>query len=242
MTIFKRIKIGVRTFLAPVDNPALIAQLDEIAEFAAKNPELLFVPEGKVPGVLRSMAVVFSPKGEPILKALGNVKGLKARKIIIGGAKAVRPLAQFSGNKFAISRVSRATALGINLISVSPVDILVSFAFAVAELQQNQERFGEDKLTFLGDEEPTVGRIFDVGGKKDVFVSQESLLIAQLFTETVDQLAFGFIPEAGQERATEILAAIFVEPVLDLAKFLAGGLERIQGDDPSVAPIGEAGF
>jgi len=256
---FEKIKIGFRSFFAPSDSPALVAQLNEIAEFAAKNPESLtkfqpgvtprriqtafgFKTTKKPVSALQALAVVASPKGETVLKGLGNVKAIKARKIVIAGAKAIRPIAAFGGNRFAISKVSRGIALGINVISVSPVDVAVSFAFAIAELQQDPDRFGSSELTFLGDEEATRGEFVDVFAKEDVFVSQEGLQIAQVVTETADQLAFGFIPEETQLRGTEILAALFIDPVLKGASFLAEGIVSIQGDDPTVAPIGEAGF
>lgn len=254
---FKRIKIGLRSFLAPSDSPAIISMLEEIAEFSRKNPEALreFAPNKprrvqtvfgfktttKPVSKLSSLSVSLGPKGVKTLTELGNLKAVRARKILGLTGKLIRPTGQFAGI-FAVSRVSRGVGLGLNILSVGPTDFLVSFAFAIAELQQNPDRFGSTEVTFAGDEEATRGEVVDVFGKQDVFVSQEALQISQLATEAVDQLAFGFIPEAGQRKATNILGALFVDPVLGFARTLAGALTDIQGDEPTVGTIGEAGF
>lgn len=231
---WKKIKIGARSFFAPSDSPAIAAMLEEIAEFNAKNPGLLmqknpprrvqtafgFRTTTKGVSKVSAMGVALGPRGEDVLKALGNLPAIRARKVLGATGKVIRPLAAFGGNTFAVSRVGRGIGLGLNILSVGPMDILVSAVFAIVELRSDPERFGEQQVTLAGDEDPTKGRIIDVFGKEDVFVSQESLQLAQIGTEIADQLVFGFIPESRQERATELIAALFIEPILDFAKSL----------------------
>jgi len=226
--IFKKWTIGFTTFLAPVDIPVITKMMDEIAAFAAKNPDLLLnlkadrvvqTPFGfkvRKKGVsgITALAVALGPKGDAILRDTGNLAGLGTKKRIGRLASMGRPLMAISPIK--VPLVPRAVGLGLNLIKIGPLDIFVSLVltvFALRAAERRGEFTGEVRIGFEGEE--LEGRTVSILGK-GFFVREQAAGLAFAATEFVDQLLFGVIPdEAVKEPATGVLAA-FIEGALQL--------------------------
>lgn len=204
--IFRKWTIQFRTFLAPVDNFAITGLMDEIAEFAAKNPELLWKPTGKVPGIITSYALALGPKGKKFL----DPTALKFKKRLGRIGSIARPIFFASGLPVATTKLPRGLAFAANVASFGSMDLFMSVVFAIVNLRKSERegKFREETATIQGEE--FEGRRVQVAGKEGFFVREESSLLAEAITETADQLAFDLLPEAKQETRTRQLS-IFIE-------------------------------
>lgn len=227
--------------------------MEELAAFAAKNPDLVvqkggirvvqtpfgFKRTAKLPSTITSLIAVLGPKGDKILRETENLAGLRFKKRLGRIGSVARPILLSSSLGGVAGRLPRAAALGLNLFNISPLDVVVSFIFAIVNVRKSLasgEFGGEIRIT--KDDEEIEGRIVTRFGQ-ETFVREEASGQAFLITETFDQLAFGLVPEGQQEEQTEDLSLIF-EAVIRAGEFLS--FTGFEGESQAAPALGTGRF
>ncbi len=215
--IFRKHIIGFRQFFAPAESFALNQLFSDMAAWkTAQLAKGTFIPIDKFKPRLRDGLMLLGNK-KAVMDVLDPRTPKTLRRLSVVG-KAVRPALNLAGNNIltlSSRRLGAVFGLSLNLLRVGPLDIIISAAFAVHELRRQdfETQFG------VQDGDPTQVEFEAFGIKGKGIVSRESLGAAFLVTETVDQLAFGLVTEAAQDKQTFFLAAL-LEPPIQLLKIL----------------------
>jgi len=226
--IFKKHIIGFRTFFAPVESVALNQLFGDMAEWkAAQIAKGKFIPVDKFKPRLLDGLMIFGNK-KAVMEVL-DPRSAVAFKRIRRVRQVARPVLSIAGDQvfsLAVRRYFAVAGLGLNLLKLSPLDFFISGALAVFLLpkQDFEKDFGLKE-----GENIEIARTELRGGTKiNLQISRPGLSAGFLLTETVDQLAFGAVPEEPQRDITFALAVVF-EPTLVALRILQGFSERTVG-------------
>lgn len=222
--IFTKHIIGFRTFFAPAESIALNQLFADMAEWQAEQiAKGKFIPVEKFkPRLLDGLMILGNKKA--IMETLDPRTPKAIRRLAVAG-KVARPALNVLGGQFlslSTRQFGGLIGLSLNLLRVSPIDVVISAAFAFHEL-----RFQDFETEFGVGEGGTQSTQQTFRGTNIPFaVSRESLGAGFLISETIDQLAFGFVPERGQQGLTLIFAQLLEAPIV-AAKFFGGPGELI---------------